>query len=200
MNKQYKLQTIQSKIGKIPITIDDSIQFEFCNNNTKLLISNGDKKIATYWTPDFTIKLTNTNNIKYFNIILNNNIIIHNIKHYKKLCSIFGALRATVNNIVIGLKQPHSAIIYVSGVGYAITEDKDYIIFKTNKSHKDYVLKLNNIKYTLLDNINLKLECIDKQLLGNVLYKMEKLAYPNPYDLKGIKIKNKIYFSKSKKK
>ncbi|MCL4392910.1 50S ribosomal protein L6 [Patescibacteria group bacterium] len=55
------------------------------------------------------------------------------------------------------------------------------------------------MKFTVTDNVNIKIEGIDKQLVGQVSAKIRKLRPPEPYKGKGIRYKDEIVIKKSGK-
>ncbi len=109
-----------------------------------------------------------------------------------------GLMRALINNMVIGVSNGFTKKLEINGVGYRVSAVGENLEFNLGFSHP--------VKYKIPQGINISLEQniikvngIDKQLVGQVAADIRSLKKPEPYKGKGIKYDNERILRKSGK-
>lgn len=101
-----------------------------------------------------------------------------------------GTIRALIENMVVGVVSGYSRELEIQGVGYRASISGQALNMSVGFSHPiDYVVP-DGIKVTVADGVNLKVEGIDKQLVGQVAARIRAFCPPEPYKGKGIRYKD----------
>lgn len=97
-----------------------------------------------------------------------------------------GLTRALVANMVIGVSNGFQRMLEINGIGYRAEVQGNKILFNLGYSHPiDFPLP-PGISASI-DRATLKLEGIDKEILGRTAAAIRELRPPEPYKGKGIK-------------
>jgi large subunit ribosomal protein L6 len=98
-----------------------------------------------------------------------------------------GLTRSLVANMVIGVSQGFQRTLEINGIGYRAEVKGKHILFNLGYSHPiDFPLP-EGISATVEKNTVVRLNGIDKQLLGLTAASIRQLRPPEPYKGKGIK-------------
>ncbi len=101
--------------------------------------------------------------------------------------SLHGLYRILINNMVIGVTQGFIKKLEIVGTGYKAAVEGKKVILNLGYSYP-YTFDIpEGIKITVENNVNLSIEGIDKQLVGEVAAGIRKMRPPEPYKGKGIK-------------
>ncbi len=177
-----------SKIGKINITIPEKVKVAI--NGSILNIDgplgkqslNIDTKVF-----DLDIKEGKENSIKPKKI--NDGI--------KRL---WGMNRSLVNNAIIGTSSGYEKTLELTGVGYRAALKGKQLNLQLGFSHDINFDIPENIKITVEKQTIIKINGIDKQLVGTVAAKIKTFRPPEPYKGKGIKEVGQYILRKEGKK
>lgn len=115
-----------------------------------------------------------------------NEINISRSNDQKKTKSLHGLVRSLVNNAVTGVKDGFSKTMDINGVGYRAELKGKKLLLTLGFSHQILVLPPDGITFETLSQTKLKISGADKQLVGEVAYKIRLLRKPEPYKGKGI--------------
>lgn len=167
-----------SRIGKAPVTLLGSVTVSISEEN--LVTVKGPKGSLTQQV-DSDISFEQENG----------QLIVKRPSEQKRHKALHGLYRSLVNNMVIGVTEGYKVEQELVGVGYRATNTGNTLDLVLGFSHH-YVFELpKEIKVTTTaekgKNPTIILECIDKQLLGQVAAKIRSLRAPEPYKGKGIK-------------
>jgi len=103
-----------------------------------------------------------------------------------------GLYRSLLQNMVTGVSQGFVKQLILEGVGYRVVAVKNKLTLSLGFCHViDYYVH-PDITVTLEGNTNIKLECSDKQLLGQVASEIRALRKPEPYKGKGIRYSDEV--------
>src|SRR5699024_6094579 len=92
-----------------------------------------------------------------------------------------------VNNMVIGVTDGYSKALEIVGVGYRVAAHGSDLEFSLGYSHPVSVAAPEGITFTVDSPTALRVEGIDKQLVGQVAANIRRLRKTDPYKGKGIR-------------
>ena len=179
-----------SRIGKSPISIPDKVQVSI----------NGDAITAKGPKGELNFVKSNIINIEQDG----NSIIVKRFSEDKKSKSLHGLTRSIVNNMVTGVSTGFKKVLQIEGVGFKAEMKGKRLFLNLGYSHPIVVLPPDGINFATPNATTVEIEGFDKQLLGEVAFKIRDLRKPEPYKGKGIRyqgeyIRRKAGKSASKK-
>ena len=175
-----------SRIGKLPISIPETIKVSL-NNNEVTLESGIVKK---------NYKVSLGINIEY----KDKQIKLTAKENNTNVSAQIGMDRSNLKNIVQGMQTPFKIILEINGVGYKASVDKGVLFMTLGYSHE--------ICYTLPVGVEATFEKpnlitrsgSDKVLVGQVASEVIGFRPPEPYKGKGVKVFGKKILRKEGKK
>ena len=174
-----------SRIGQNPITIPEGVKVSLDGSTVKVSSSNG--------SLEFNFR-------KEMLISQSDGIIIVNrATDNREHKSLHGTTRQMINNMVIGVSKGFSKELEIIGVGYQAQVQGSRLHLQLGFSHDIYFDMPDGIKVTASKRTELKVEGIDKQLVGAVAAKIRSFRPPEPYKGKGIRYKGEHVRSKQGK-
>lgn len=121
----------------------------------------------------------------------------------KRHRALHGLYRALLNNMVLGVSQGYTREMEVIGVGFRVESQGNLVTFSIGYSHPVIFYIPSEIKVTTgMEKGSppyIRLEGIDKELLGQVCAKIRSFRKPEPYKGKGIIYKGEILRRKAGK-
>ena len=100
---------------------------------------------------------------------------------------LWGMNRSLVNNAIIGTSSGYEKTLELTGVGYRAALKGKQLNLQLGFSHDINFDIPDNIKITVEKQTIIKINGIDKQLVGTVAAKIKTFRPPEPYKGKGIK-------------
>ena len=177
-----------SKLGKKPINIP---------KDTKVKIESGK---LTLTGPKGSKELTLNDKIFTTSLSENNNLILNLIKKNEKSKILWGTTRSILNNAVIGVSVGHEKILELSGVGFRASLKGNTLNLQLGFSHDCTYEIPQNLKIVVEKQTVIKINGIDKELVGKVASEIKKLKPVEPYKAKGIKERGQYVLRKEGKK
>ena len=113
--------------------------------------------------------------------------------------SLHGTTRQMINNMVIGVSEGFSKELVIIGVGYQAQVQGSRLHLQLGFSHDIYFDMPNGISVVAANRTEIRVEGIDKQLVGAVAAKIRSFRPPEPYKGKGIRYKGEYVRSKQGK-
>lgn len=101
--------------------------------------------------------------------------------------ALHGLARSLVNNMVTGVTAGYVKDLEIQGVGFKAALQGDKLNLSLGKSHPILFPVPAGIKITVTDNTKVKVEGIDKQLVGQVAANIRGYYPPEPYKGKGVR-------------
>lgn len=98
-----------------------------------------------------------------------------------------GLTRAVVSNMVKGVSEGFTKSLEIQGVGFKASMNGNALDLSLGFSHPILYPIPEGIKITLADNTKIKVEGIDKQLVGQVASDIRAYYPPEPYKGKGVR-------------
>ncbi|MFZ4633669.1 MAG: 50S ribosomal protein L6 [Saprospiraceae bacterium] len=179
-----------SRIGKLPISLPPKVEVKVASDN-----------IVTVKGPKGTLMQKIDPEIQVN--IEDGQIIVNRPTDQKRHRALHGLYRALINNMVHGVSEGYLSQMELVGVGYRVENQGNLVTFTVGYSHPIIFSIPEEIKVTTgMEKGSppyIKLECIDKELLGQVCAKIRSFRKPEPYKGKGIMFKGEIIRRKAGK-
>ena len=177
-----------SKIGKKPIHIP---------KDTKVKVESG-KLILT--GPKGSKQLSLNDKIFTASISKDNNLILKLIKKNETSNIMWGTTRSIINNALKGVTVGYEKILELTGVGYRAMLKGSELNLKLGFSHDISYEIPQGVKLTVEKSTIIKINGIDKELVGKVASEIKRLKPVEPYKGKGIKERGQYVLRKEGKK
>ena len=177
-----------SKIGKINITIPEKVKVAI-NGNILNIDGPLGKQSLNIDTKVFDLDIKEGKEISIKPKKINDDI--------KRL---WGMNRSLVNNAIIGTSSGYEKTLELTGVGYRAALKGKQLNLQLGFSHDINFDIPENIKITVEKQTIIKINGIDKQLVGTVAAKIKTFRPPEPYKGKGIKEVGQYILRKEGKK
>ena len=177
-----------SKLGKKPIAIPKEAKVKVENGKLTLTGPKGSKELSI--------------NDKIFSATItdNNNLIIKLLKKNEKSLIIWGTTRSIINSALKGVTLGHEKILELSGVGFRATMKGNLLNLQLGFSHDTTYEIPKEIKAVVEKSTIIKINGIDKELVGKVASEIKMLKPVEPYKGKGIKERGQYVLRKEGKK
>src|SRR5229473_4889846 len=101
--------------------------------------------------------------------------------------ALHGLTRTLVANMVEGVTAGFAKSLEIQGVGYKAEPKPFGVQLVVGYSHPVPYHAPQGIKITVTNNVNVKIEGIDKELVGQVAAELRNVRPPEPYKGKGIR-------------
>ena len=177
-----------SKIGKKPIQIP---------KDTKVKVESG-KLILT--GPKGSKQLSLNDKIFAASISDGNNLILKLIKKNETSKIMWGTTRSIINSALIGVTTGYEKILQLTGVGFRAMLKGNSLSLQLGFSHDISYEIPQDVKITVEKSTVIKINGIDKELVGKVAAEIKMLKPVEPYKGKGIKEKGQYVLRKEGKK
>lgn len=116
-----------------------------------------------------------------------NTIHIERSSEDRKVRALHGLSRALVNNIVTGVATGFTKDLEIQGVGFKAAVKGPILDLNLGFSHDVHFQIPQGIKITVAENTKIKIEGIDRQLVGQVAADIRAYYPPEPYKGKGVR-------------
>ena len=176
-----------SKLGKKPIIIPKETKVK---HETGKLIFTGPKGSKELSINDKIFSTT----------ISDNNLILKLTKKNDSTNMLWGTTRSVINSTLIGVTVGHERILELNGVGFRANLKGNILNLQLGFSHDTTYQIPEGIKVTIEKNTIIKINGIDKELVGKVMSEIKKLKPVEPYKAKGIKERGQYVLRKEGKK
>ncbi|MCC6279757.1 MAG: 50S ribosomal protein L6 [Saprospiraceae bacterium] len=179
-----------SRIGKMPISLPEKVDVSVASDNTVTV--KGPKGALTQKVdPDIKVSVED------------GTVSVARPTDQKRHRALHGLYRALLNNMVLGVSQGYTREMEVIGVGFRVESQGNLVTFSIGYSHPVIFYIPSEIKVTTgMEKGSppyIRLEGIDKELLGQVCAKIRSFRKPEPYKGKGIIYKGEILRRKAGK-
>jgi len=166
-----------SRIGKMPISLPAKVEISVASDNTVTV--KGPKGALTQKVdPDISVSVED------------GKIVVTRPTEQKRHKAMHGLYRALLNNMVTGVSEGYTREMQIIGVGFRVESQGNLVTFSIGYSHPIMLSVPSEIKVTTGMEKGtppyIRLEGIDKELLGQVCAKIRSFRKPEPYKGKGI--------------
>lgn len=175
-----------SRIGKQPIIIPEGVTI---NINTRLVTVAGSNGTLSVKLP-LKIKVD----------FKEGQVLVTRLNEDKKVKSCHGAIRAHINNAVLGVQTFWKKEMEIRGTGYKASLNGNKLTLNVGFIHTVEMTAPEGITFELIDENRVIISGIDKTLVGQVASNMRKVRKPEPYKGKGIRYADEFIKLKPGKK
>ena len=162
-----------SRIGNKPIQVPSGVTIEIAEN---LVTVKGPKGELSQYIND-GIVLTQEED----------QVLVSRQTELKEHKALHGLIRSLVANMVEGVSSGFEKTLELVGVGYRVQQSGKGVNLQLGYSHTIDVQPKEGITFELEGNNLIKIQGIDKQVVGEVAANIRKLRKPNVYTGKGVR-------------
>ena len=169
-----------SRIGKLPISLPEKVEIMVASDNT-VTVKGPKGSLSQKVDPDIQVSVED------------GTLTVNRPTDQKRHRAMHGLYRALINNMVVGVSEGYKREMEIIGVGFRVENQGNLVTFTIGFSHPVMFYVPSEIKVTTAMEKGqpplIRLEGIDKELLGQVCAKMRGFRKPEPYKGKGIMFK-----------
>lgn len=179
-----------SRIGKLPITLPAKVEVSVSSDNT-VTVKGPKGTLSQKVDPDIAVKVDGET------------LLVERPTDQKRHRAMHGLYRALINNMVVGVSQGYTREMEVVGVGYRVENQGNLLTLTIGYSHPVMFYIPSELKLTTAMEKGsaplIRIEGIDKELIGQVCAKIRAFRKPEPYKGKGIMFKGEVIRRKAGK-
>lgn len=169
-----------SRIGKLPISLPAKVEVAVASDNT-ITVKGPKGTLSRKIDPDIAVAIED------------GKVVVTRPTEQKRHRAMHGLYRALINNMVVGVSEGFIREMEVIGVGYRVENQGNLVTFTLGYSHPVMFAIPTELKVTTAMEKGsaplIRLEGIDKELIGQVCAKIRTFRKPEPYKGKGIMFK-----------
>ena len=162
-----------SRIGRKPVPLAKGVTTEI--DGHKITVKGPKGEISRTLHEDMLITLED------------GNVIVKRPSDEALHKALHGLTRTLVANMVQGVTEGFAKSLEIQGVGYKAEPKPFGVQLVVGFSHPVPYNAPKGIKITVTNNVNVKIEGIDKELVGQVAAELRNIRPPEPYKGKGIR-------------
>lgn len=162
-----------SRVGKKPIAIPEKVKVTY--RGGELSVQGQKGKLSRPIHPAVTIK------------VQDGVLSVEPLQSDKSSQALQGLTRSLVMNMVTGVDSGFARVLEINGIGYRAEVKGQSLILMLGYSHPINFSLPDGVSASVERNNIIKLEGIDKELLGQTAASIRRLRPPEPYKGKGIK-------------
>ena len=174
-----------SRIGKLPITIPDSVDVNYTDE--KITVK-GKFGILENQIPRSIVVTEN-----------NGQLSVQVNEQKKDSKALHGLYRTLINNMILGVSQQFDLTLILKGVGYRAAVQGKEIVLNLGYSHPVKINIPNEITVEVVQNTTINLKSCNKEALGLFAANIRAWRLPEPYKGKGILYKDEKILRKAGK-
>jgi large subunit ribosomal protein L6 len=169
-----------SRIGKLPIPLPAKVEVSVASDNT-VTVKGPKGTLSQKIDADISVAQED------------GRIVVTRPTDQKRHRAMHGLYRALINNMVQGVSEGYVREMQIVGVGYRVENQGNLVTFMIGYSHPVMFASPSELKVTTGMEKGqppyIRLEGIDKELIGQVCAKIRSFRKPEPYKGKGIMFK-----------
>jgi large subunit ribosomal protein L6 len=165
-----------SRIGKQPVVIPEKVKVAVNPANNSVLVEGPKGKVQKTFAP--VVKID----------VANQQVTFSPTEDTRFSRAMYGTARSVVAGMVKGVTDGYIKELEIQGVGFKAVLKGKQIDLALGYSHPILFDIPEGIKVTVTDQKKLKVEGVDKQLVGAVTAEIRSYYPPEPYKGKGVRI------------
>lgn len=162
-----------SRIGKLPISLADKVKVT--ESNGKIEVEGPKGKLQFSLPEDITVEVEE------------GAVTVVRPSDNRKHKSLHGTVRSILNNMVKGVSDGFVKELEIQGVGFRAKVAGENIDLSLGKSHPIIHPIPEGLTVTVTENTKVKVEGVDKQLVGQFAAEVRGYYPPEPYKGKGVR-------------
>lgn len=165
-----------SRIGKLPITVPESVQVEI--NGSEVVVKGPKGEMKRQFSPEISI------------IKEDGQLLVKRSSDMPAVRALHGTTRAILNNMVTGVSTGFTTELEVDGVGYRVEMEGEKLVLFVGYSHPFKIDPPAGVNFEIDSKTRLvKINGYDKEVIGRLADDIIKIRPPEPYLGKGIRYK-----------
>ena len=163
-----------SRIGRMPIPVPTGVQVNI--KGQQVTVKGPKGEISREFHPHMAIAMQD------------GEVIVTRPTDHPYHRSLHGLTRALLANMVRGVTTGFRKELVIEGTGYRASTDNEGLVLELGYSHPIKVVPPAGITVTVdRSAVNIVVEGIDKELVGEVAAKIRSVRVPDPYKAKGVR-------------
>ena len=162
-----------SRIGKRPVPIPKGVTVQV--DGTRVTVKGPKGEIGRAIHADLSVALEDAT------------LVVRRPSDEPRHKALHGLTRTLVANMVEGVTQGFSKSLEIQGVGYKAEPKPFGVQLVVGFSHPVPYEAPQGIKISVTNNVLIKVEGVDKELVGQVAAELRNVRPPEPYNGKGIR-------------
>ncbi|MBI1967829.1 MAG: 50S ribosomal protein L6 [Gemmatimonadetes bacterium] len=162
-----------SRIGRKPVALPTGVSAVI--NGRTLTVKGPRGEISRTFHPDMAL------------VLEENAVVLRRPSDEARHKALHGLSRTLVANMVEGVTKGFTKALEIQGVGYKAEPTRDGVQLVVGFSHPVPYRAPKGIKITVDNNVNVKIEGVDKELVGQVAAELRNVRPPEPYKGKGVR-------------
>lgn len=167
-----------SRIGRKPVTIPAGVTITL--DGTKVTVKGPKGTLERNIDKHLSVKIEGTE------------LLVTRPDDSISMKMIHGTTRALIQNMVDGVSNGFSKDLEIRGVGYKCEMQGKNLVLHVGHSHADTIVPPEGVAISTGKNMSIKVEGIDKELIGQVAANIRNVKKPEPYHGKGIRYKDEV--------
>lgn len=167
-----------SRIGKLPISLPQGVLVDI--RGSDVIVKGPKGELHRSFHPSMSIALKD------------GHIIVSRPSDQKIYRALHGLTRSLLANMVEGVDKGFEKVLDIVGVGYRVQKTGDKLVLQIGYSHPVEVLSPPGISLATEGANRIKIQGIDKELVGNVAHKIRAIRPPDAYKGKGIRYSGEV--------
>jgi large subunit ribosomal protein L6 len=176
-----------SRIGKMPINIPAKVSVSLEGQSLTVKGPKGELKYE--FRPEVAVKQEG------------DQLIVERSNDERQVRAYHGLTRALVSNMVTGVSTGFQKVLIVEGVGYSAELRGNDLVMKLGYSHEIVVNPPANVSFQVegKNPTTIRVNGIDRQVVGQVAAEIRRLRPPEPYLGKGVRYSDEVIRRKAGK-
>ncbi|HEX77296.1 MAG TPA: 50S ribosomal protein L6 [Dehalococcoidia bacterium] len=162
-----------SRIGKLPIKVPPEVRVDIQGNQVTVTGPRGELRRSLH--PDLVVRLDG------------DKLLVSRPSDQRQHRAAHGLSRTLLANMIEGVSQGFEKVLELSGVGYRAQQTDGKLIITVGYSHPVEIVPPPGISLVVEGTNRIRVQGIDKELVGETAARIRKVRIPDPYRVKGIK-------------
>ncbi|MDB4353771.1 50S ribosomal protein L6 [Akkermansiaceae bacterium] len=162
-----------SRVGKASIAIPEKVSIKISGGNVTV---DGPKGKLELDLPEGLVAKEDSGELT-----------VERASELRSLRALHGTFRSLINNMIQGVNEGYVKDLEIQGVGFRAAVKGKAIDLSLGKSHPILHPIPEGLTVTVADNTKIKVEGIDKQLVGQFAAEVRSYYPPEPYKGKGVR-------------
>ena len=175
-----------SRIGNRVLTIPENVSVDVNGKNVTVKGPKG----------ELSLTLSNDVDVK----VEGNTLTVLKLKNNKIANQMHGTTNANLNNMIKGVSEGYTKGLEIIGVGYRFNVKGNVLVVNAGYSHPVEVNIPAELTVEAINNNEIVIKGINKELVGEFAANIRKIRKPEPYKGKGIRYKDEHIRRKEGKK
>ena len=165
-----------SRVGKLPIPLPKGVEVKI--DGARVSVKGPKGKLEFTFDPEMTIALDNAD------------LTVSRPTEQPRHRALHGLTRSLLANMVEGVTEGFEKTLEIHGVGYKAEKRGKRLMLQLGFSHPVDFPAPDGIEFALESPTLIKVQGIDKQLVGEVAARIRQIRPPEPYKGKGVRYQN----------